>query len=101
MTGQVDVLVRVLERPGLTREATVQVREEAFRSPNWRALAALFAANALELPFTFVAERARYGLRPEDRDKLREIYSKASRVVEGIGPYGEDGERREDDGAGN
>lgn len=97
MMEQVDVLVRVLERPGLTREATVQVSEEVFRTQNWRDLAALFAANALELPFTFVAARARFGLRPADRERLREIYSGASRADEGIGP----GERREDDGAGN
>ena len=97
----VDVLARVMERPGLTREATVQVPVSSFMTRSWRALAALFAANALELPFTFVAERARFGLRPADRERLREIYSGASRADEGIGPYGEDGERREDDGAGN
>lgn len=73
---KVNVLVRVFERPGLTREATVQVSEEAFRSPNWRALAALFAANALELPFTFVAERAKFGLLPTDKERLREKYGR-------------------------
>lgn len=96
---QVDVLVRVLERPGLTREATVQVREEAFRSPNWRALAALFAANALELPFTFVAERARFGLRQEDRERLREKYGGKDDGAHCAPLQAENGGK--DDGAGN
>lgn len=83
---KVNVLVRVLERPGLTREATVQVEETAFASPKgWRALAALFASNALELPFTFVAERAKYGLLPTDAERLRKRYGKRKERDNGEG----------------
>ena len=65
----VDVLVQVFDR-GQTRKTVVPVTAECFSKRCWREIAALKAAVLLELPFAWVSEHAKYGLRPEDRARL-------------------------------
>ncbi len=67
----VKVLVRVFDR-GRNREAVVDVPESAFLTRCWKTIASLMAAVALELPFTDVERLAKYGLRPEDKERLQE-----------------------------
>lgn len=68
----VDVLFRVFDR-GQTREEVVPVEEICFdpQKSCWRVIACIKAAVLMELPFTWLVEHARYGLRPEDKDRLR------------------------------
>jgi hypothetical protein len=71
----VDVLVQVYDRGQIRREV-VQVEEVCFTPGHlcWKPIAAMTAAVAMELSFVTVEKNARYGLRPEDRARLREMY---------------------------
>lgn len=55
---------------GRRREEIVEVPEEAFAKKCWRTIASLMAAVKLEIPFTDVERLARFGLRPEDKQRL-------------------------------
>lgn len=66
---EVAVLVR-MPATYQGREAVVQVPESAFETGCWKTIAALAAAVDLAVPFTDVERVARYGLRPEDRERL-------------------------------
>lgn len=71
----VEVLVQIFDR-GESKRVVVEVPESAF-SPSstcWKTTAALAAAVELGISFTQVERAARYGLRPEDRERLREMY---------------------------
>lgn len=65
----VAVLVRLPETYQ-GREAVVQIPESAFATECWKTIAALAAAVDLAVPFTDVERVARYGLRPEDKERL-------------------------------
>lgn len=67
----VDVLVQIWDR-GQCRKAVVQVPESAFVTGCWRTIAALAAAVEFGISFVDVERVARYGLRPEDKQRLFE-----------------------------
>ena len=71
----VEVLVRVFDR-GKTKEVTVPVETACFDPERlcWKSIANIKAAALLEVPFTLMEQAARYGLRPADRKRLREMY---------------------------
>lgn len=71
----VEVLVRVFDR-GQLREEIVQVETECFRPGHlcWKSIAALKAAVLLELPFVQVERSAKYGMRPESKARLQELF---------------------------
>lgn len=75
MTETVEVQVTVFDR-GETKRPVVPVPVSAFdpASMCWKTTAALAAAVELGISFTAVERAARYGIRPEDRARLREIY---------------------------
>ena len=75
MSNQIDVLVQVFDR-GRTRTQIVPVEESCFEREKscWKTIACIKAAVLLELPFAWLLERAKYGLRPEDKARLRELY---------------------------
>ena len=78
----VDVLVvvrdpiRHLDPP---RKTLVPVEEQCFEPGKvcWKDIACIKAAVVLELPFTWLMDKAKYGLRPEDRERLREMYGRS------------------------
>ena len=65
----VDVLVRISPR----KEAVVRIDEELILAGGWRQAAKERAAVLMGWSI-FDIERARVGLRPEDRDRIREEY---------------------------
>lgn len=65
----VDVLVRISP----IKEAVVRIDEELILAGGWRQAAKERAAVLMGWSI-FDIERARVGLRPEDRDRLREEY---------------------------
>ena len=75
----VDVLVMVkdpvrhLDPP---RKTVVPVEEQCFEPGKvcWKPIACIKAAVVLELPFTWMIEKAKFGLRQEDKIRLREMY---------------------------
>ena len=71
----VDVLVQVFDRGELKR-VVVPVEEQCFEPGHvcWKAIANIRAAVILELPFTTLERCAKHGLKPEDRERLREMY---------------------------
>ena len=69
--AQVDVLVQISPR----QATVVQIEEELVLSGGWRQAAKERAAVLMGWTI-FDIERARIGLRPEDRDRLREEYSR-------------------------
>lgn len=72
----VDVLVQVFDR-GEVKRVVVPVEDECFAPEQicWKTVACIKAAVVLELPFTMMIEmQIKYGLRPEDKDRLREMY---------------------------
>lgn len=75
--SEVEVLVQVYDR-GQTKRTVVQVEETCFGPEGccWRTVAAAQAAAVLGLPFMDVAERAKYGLHPEDKTRLAARYSR-------------------------
>ena len=75
MMETVEVLVRVFDR-GETKQVTVPVEAECFDPERlcWKSIANIKAAALLEVPFTLMERAARYGLRREDRERLREMY---------------------------
>ena len=75
MTEQIDVLVRVFYR-GQTRTQIVPVETSCFEPGKscWKTVACVKAAVLLELPFAWLLERAKYGMKPEDLERLRELY---------------------------
>lgn len=68
----VEVLVAVWDR-GQKRIAIVTVPASTFATRCWRTVAALAAAVALEMPFSDLEGRCKFGLRPADRDRLAEL----------------------------
>ena len=82
----IKVMVRVWYL-GTMREEIVEVPEDAFRKHCWRPIASLMAAVKMELPFTEVERLARYGLRPEDKQRLLAAgEAQKERAVEDAGP---------------
>ena len=77
MTETVEVLVKIFDR-GETKQVTVPVEVECFDPARlcWKSIANIKAAALLELPFTTLERAARYGLRPEDKARLRALYGK-------------------------
>ena len=71
----VDVLVQVFDR-GENKQAVVQVPMSAFIPGHmcWKPVAALAAAVELGISFTAVERAAKYGIRPEDKARLRELF---------------------------
>lgn len=69
--GQVDVLVQISPK----KATVVQIEEELVLAGGWRQKAKELAAVLMGWTI-FDIERARIGLRPEDRDRLREEYSR-------------------------
>lgn len=67
----VDVLVRISPK----KATVVQIEEELVLAGGWRQKAKELAAVLMGWTI-FDIERARIGLRPEDRDRLREEYSR-------------------------
>ena len=67
--GQVDVLVQVSPK----KETVVQIDEALVLAGGWRQAAKERAAVLMGWTI-FDIERARIGLRPEDRERLREEY---------------------------
>lgn len=65
----IEVMVRVFYL-GRRREAIVEVAEEAFVKKCWRPIAALKAAVLMGIPFTDMDRLAKFGLRPEDKQRL-------------------------------
>lgn len=65
----VQVLVKVFWC-GSVRKEIVTVPEEAFVKQCWKPIAAMKAAALMEIPFTDVERLAKYGLRPEDKQRL-------------------------------
>lgn len=81
----VDVLVKVWDR-GQNRQAIVPVEVEAILTSCWRPIAAIKAAVELEMPFTTVMEKARFGFRKED---IARIFPNPGRVADSaMGPSG-------------
>lgn len=76
-TETVEVLVRVFDR-GESKRVVVDVPESAFDPASlcWKTTAALAAAVKLGFSFTQVERAAKYGLRPEDRERLRKEYNR-------------------------
>ena len=70
MVDTVECQVSVMIRPGETRKAVVPVEESAIRSKCWREIACIKAAVLLEVPFSTLTEKAKYGFRPEDKARL-------------------------------
>ncbi len=70
MKETVQCQVVYMERPGVTRKAVVPVEESAIRAKCWREIACIKAAVYLEVPFSTLTERAKYGFRPEDKARL-------------------------------
>ena len=66
---EVAVLVR-MPAAYQGREAVVQIPESAFATGCWKTIAALAAAVDLGVSFVDVERVARYGLRPEDKERL-------------------------------
>ena len=83
----VEVLVQVFDR-GQTKEVTVPVEAECFDPERlcWRSIANIKAAALLGLPFTVMERAARYGLRPDDKARLRALYG-----GHGLRPHNDDG----------
>lgn len=77
MMETVEVLVKIFDR-GEARQVTVPVAVECFDPGRlcWKAIANIKAAALLEMPFITLERAAQYGLRPEDKDRLRELYGK-------------------------
>lgn len=67
--GQVDVLVQISPK----KATVVQIEEELVLAGGWRQKAKELAAVLMGWTI-FDIERARVGLRPEDRERLREEY---------------------------
>ena len=65
----VECQVVVWDR-GRTRSEVVPLEEQAIRKKCWREIAAIKAAVLLEMPFQEVLEKARYGFRREDKERL-------------------------------
>lgn len=65
----VDVLVQIRDR-SQTLTAVVPVEVECFAKDCWKPIACLRAATELGVPFTTVMLVAKYGLRPEDKQRL-------------------------------
>lgn len=71
-TADVPVLVKVFHC-GRTRSEIVSVPEEALTKDCWKPIACIKAAAIMEIPFTHVLEHAKYGLRPADKERVREV----------------------------
>ena len=69
--SEVEVLVQISPK----KATVVQIEEELVLSGGWRQAAKERAAVLMGWTI-FDIERARIGLRPEDRDRLREEYSR-------------------------
>ncbi len=69
--AQVDVLVQISPR----QATVVQIEEDLVLAGGWRQKAKELAAVLMGWSI-FDIERARVGLRPEDRERLREEYSR-------------------------
>ncbi len=71
----VDVLVQVFDR-GKLQQVITQVPEEAFQPGHlcWKPVAVLYAAVEIGIPFVQVERAAKFGLRPADKARLRELY---------------------------
>lgn len=71
----VEVLVQVFDR-GQLRKEIVQVETECFRPGHmcWKSIAALKAAVLLDMPFVQVERSAKYGMRPEAKARLWELF---------------------------
>lgn len=65
---EVTVLVQVWDR-GQHRRAEVKVSAADIRAKCWRTLACTQAAVLLGMPFTDVAAKAKFGFRPEDKER--------------------------------
>ena len=70
MQGTVECQVVYMERPGVTRRTVVPVEESAIRARCWHEIACIKAAVYLEVPFSTLLEKAKYGFRPEDKARL-------------------------------
>ena len=65
----VECQVTIWDR-GQARKEIVDVEVEAIRARCWRPIAAIKAAVLLELPFTEIMARAKFGFRREDKERL-------------------------------
>lgn len=65
---------------GSTRKEIVTVPEEAFVKRCWKPIAAMKAAALMALSFTDVERLAKYGLRPEDKQRLAELIENDGRL---------------------
>lgn len=66
----VECQVSLMIRPGETRAQIVTVEEEAIRKKCWKPIACIRAAVLMELPFTLLLDKARFGFRKDDKERL-------------------------------